>query len=219
MLNNDKKNQLTDRQEEILKFINSYREVNGFPPTIREIARQFGMSSTFGVKKHLDALVKKGYLHIESNASRGISTLQSSEPESPTIFESNDIFNRIPVIGRVAAGTPILAEENIEGSLVIDPTLASKSGSAFALKVKGDSMINAGIFDGDFVIVEPQKEAKTGDIVVALIEDEATVKTFERKNDKVRLLPANDNYNPIDVTNKENFSLVGRVKGIVRYFN
>ena len=115
MLNNDKKNQLTDRQEEILKFINSYREVNGFPPTIREIARQFGMSSTFGVKKHLDALVKKGYLHIESNASRGISTLQSNEP-SPTIFESNDIFNRIPVIGRVAAGTPILAEENIEGS-------------------------------------------------------------------------------------------------------
>ena len=215
---NDKKNQLTDRQEEILKFINSYREVNGFPPTIREIARQFGMSSTFGVKKHLDALVKKGYLHIESNASRGISTLQSSEPEGPTIFESNDIFNRIPVIGRVAAGTPILAEENIEGSIVIDPTLA-KGGNAFALKVKGDSMIKAGIFDGDFVIVEPQKEAKNGDIVVALIDDEATVKTFERKNDKVRLLPENDNYSPIDVTNKENFSLVGRVKGIVRYFN
>ena len=216
---NEKKNQLTDRQEEILKFINSYREVNGFPPTIREIARQFGMSSTFGVKKHLDALVKKGYLHIESNASRGISTLQSNEPASSTIFESNDIFNRIPVIGRVAAGTPILAEENIEGSIVIDPTLASKSGNAFALKVKGDSMINAGIFDGDFVIVEPQKEAKSGDIVVALIDDEATVKTFERKNDKVRLLPQNDSYNPIDVTNKENFSLVGRVKGIVRYFN
>jgi repressor LexA len=216
---NDKKNQLTDRQEEILKFINSYREVNGFPPTIREIARQFGISSTFGVKKHLDALVKKGYLHIESNASRGISTLHSNEPTSPTIFESNDIFNRIPVIGRVAAGTPILAEENIEGSLVIDPTLTSKSSDSFALRVKGDSMINAGIFDGDFVIVEPQQEAKTGDIVVALIDDEATVKTFERKNDKVRLLPENDNYNPIDVTNKENFSLVGRVKGIVRYFN
>jgi repressor LexA len=218
MINKDKKNQLTDRQEEILKFINSYREVNGFPPTIREIARQFGMSSTFGVKKHLDALVKKGYLHIESNASRGISTLPGNEPVSTTIFESNDIFNRIPVIGRVAAGTPILAEENIEGSLVIDPAL-TKSGNSFALKVKGDSMIKVGIFDGDFVIVEPQKEAKTGDIVVALIDDEATVKTFERKNDKVRLLPENDNYNPIDVTNKENFSLVGRVKGIVRYFN
>jgi len=200
-------NQITDRQQEILKFINSYREINGYPPTIREIARQFGMSSTFGVKKHLDALVKKGYLHIESNASRGISTLPGNEPVSQTVFESNDIFNRIPVIGRVAAGTPILAEENIEGSLVIDATLTSKS------------MIKAGIFDGDFVIVEPQKEAKTGDIVVALIDDEATVKTFERKNDTVRLLPGNDNYNPIDVTNKENFSLVGRVKGIVRYFN
>ena len=213
------KNQLTDRQEEILNFINSYREINGYPPTIREIARQFGMSSTFGVKKHLDALVKKGYLHIESNASRGISTLPGNEPASQTVFESNDIFNRIPVIGRVAAGTPILAEENIEGSLVIDATLTSKSGKCFALKVKGDSMLKAGIFDGDFVIVEPQKEAKTGDIVVALIDDEATVKTFERKNDTVRLLPENDNYNPIDVTNKENFSLVGRVKGIVRYFN
>ena len=212
-------NQITDRQQEILKFINSYREINGYPPTIREIARQFGMSSTFGVKKHLDALVKKGYLHIESNASRGISTLPGNEPVSQTVFESNDIFNRIPVIGRVAAGTPILAEENIEGSLVIDATLTSKSGKWFALKVKGDSMIKAGIFDGDFVIVEPQKEAKTGDIVVALIDDEATVKTFERKNDTVRLLPENDNYSPIDVTNKENFSLVGRVKGIVRYFN
>jgi repressor LexA len=213
---NDKKNQLTDRQEEILNFINSYREVNGFPPTIREIARQFGLSSTFGVKKHLDALVKKGYLHIESNASRGISTIQNA---LQSLFEKNDIFNRIPVIGRVAAGTPILAEENVEGSLVIDPTLTSKNDECFALKVKGDSMIKAGIFEGDYVIVVPQTDAKNGDIVVALINDEATVKTFERKGGKVSLIPENDNYKPIEVTNNENFSLIGKVKGIVRYFN
>jgi repressor LexA len=207
---------LTDRQEEILKFINSCREINGFPPTIREIAKQFGMSSTFGVKKHLDALVKKGYLHIESNASRGISTIQNS---LQSIIESNNIFNRIPVVGRVAAGTPILAEQNIEGSLVIDPSFVKRNEECFALKVKGDSMIKAGIFEGDFVIVIPQAEAKNGDIVVALIDDEATVKTFESKNGEIRLIPENENYQPIEVKNQESFSLVGKVKGIVRYFN
>lgn len=210
------KNQLTERQEEILKFINYCRETNGFPPTIREIAKHFGMSSTFGVKKHLDALVKKGYLHIESNASRGISTIQNT---LQSIFEKNDIFNRIPVIGRVAAGTPILAEQNIEGSLVIDPSFVKMNEECFALKVKGDSMIKAGIFEGDYVIVIPQTEAKNGDIVVALLDDEATVKIFENKNGEIRLIPENDNYQPIEIKNKENFSLVGKVKGIVRYFN
>ena len=217
MLNKDKKNQLTDRQEEILKYINSYREVNGFPPTIREIAKNFGISSTFGVKKHLDALVKKGYLHIESNASRGISTLQNEQ--SQPVIETNDLFGRIPVIGRVAAGTPILAEQNIESSLVIDPSFIKRGENCFALKVKGDSMIKAGIFEGDYVIVVPQTEAKNGEIVVALIEDEATVKTFENKNGQIRLLPENDNYQPIEIKNNANFSLVGKVKGIVRYFN
>lgn len=210
------KNQLTGRQEEILNFINYCREINGFPPTIREIAKHFGMSSTFGVKKHLNALVKKGYLHIESNASRGISTIQNS---LQSVFEKNDIFNSIPVVGRVAAGTPILAEQNIEGSLVIDPSFIKRNEDCFALRVKGDSMIKVGIFEGDYVIVIRQSEAKNGDIVVALLDDEATVKTFENKNGQIRLIPENDNYQPIEIKNKENFSLVGRVKGIVRYFN
>jgi len=214
------KNQLTDRQEEILNFINSYREINGFPPTIREIAKQFQLSSTFGVKKHLDALVKKGYLHIESFASRGISTLPNNESQTrQSVLEKNDIFSRIPIVGRVAAGTPILAEQNIEGSLIIDSSFLKRSENCFALKVKGDSMIKAGIFEGDYVIVTPQTEALNGDIVVALIDDEATVKTFQSRSGEIRLLPENDNYQPIEVKNKENFSLVGKVKGIIRYFN
>ncbi len=210
------KKELTDRQEEILNFINSYREDNGFPPTIREIAKQFGMSSTFGVKKHLDALVKKGYLQISSNASRGISTLQNNDIP---VLEKNELFAKVPIIGRVAAGSPILAEQNIEGSLIIDPALIRRNDNCFALKVKGDSMINAGIFEGDFVIVVPSTEVKNGDIVVALIDDEATVKTFENKNGGIRLLPANDCYQPIEVKNSSNFSLAGKVKGIIRYFN
>jgi len=218
MLNRDKRNHLTERQEEILNFINSFREINGFPPTIREIARHFGMSSTFGVKKHLDALVKKGYLHIESFASRGISTLQN-ETVKQSVIDKNEIFNRIPVVGRVAAGTPVLAEQNIEGSIVIDPSFMKKSENCFALKVKGDSMIKAGIFEGDFVIVSPQSDVSNGDIVVALIDDEATVKTFENRNGEIRLMPENENYKPIEIKNKENFSLIGKVKGIVRYFN
>jgi len=210
------KTQLTERQEEILKFINSYREVNGYPPTIREIAKHFGMSSTFGVKKHLDALVKKGYLHIESNASRGISTLQNNEIP---LLEKNELFTKIPIVGRVAAGSPILAEQNIEGSLIIDPLFIKRNEDCFALKVKGDSMIKVGIFEGDYVIVVPQAEAKNGDIVVALIDDEATVKTFESKNGEIKLLPENDSYQPIEITNTVNFSLAGKVKGIIRYFN
>jgi repressor LexA len=209
------KTELTERQEEILNFINSYREVNGFPPTIREIAKQFGMSSTFGVKKHLDALVKKGYLQISSFASRGISTIHTEIP----IAEKNDLFNKIPIVGRVAAGSPILAEQNIEGSLIIDPSFIKSNEDCFALKVKGDSMIKAGIFEGDYVIVVPQSEAKNGDIIVALIDDEATVKTFENRNGEIRLLPENDNYQPIEIKNNPNFSLAGKVKGIIRYFS
>jgi repressor LexA len=172
------------------------------------------MSSTFGVKKHLDALVKKGYLHIESNASRGISTIPNEG-----FAEKNEVFSKIPIVGRVAAGSPILAEQNIEGSLIIDPSFIKRNEDCFALKVKGDSMIKAGIFEGDYVIVVPQAEAKNGDIIVALLDDEATVKTFENRNGVVRLLPENDSYQPIEIKDNVSFSVAGKVKGIIRYFN
>jgi repressor LexA len=210
---------LTEKQKEILNFIQSFRETTGYPPTLREIGKHFGISSTFGVKRHLDALVKKRYLNIESYASRGISILKNEKSSNTNLVLENALYNQIPIVGRVAAGTPILAVENIEGSIVVDPSFMRKTEESFALKVKGDSMVDAGIFEGDIVIVSPQKEAKTGDIVVALIADEATVKIIEIKNDKIRLIPQNKNYQPINVTEESDFSLVGKVTGLIRYLN
>ena len=216
------KKQLTERQEAILNFIKQFREESGYPPTLREIGKKFGISSTFGVKRHLDALQKKGYLNIESNASRGISFMKEDPAdiqESQTVLEKSQGFGRIPLIGRVAAGSPILAVENIEGSIVIDSSFLKKSEDCFALRVKGDSMVNAGIFEKDLVIVHPQKSANNGEIVVALLDDEATVKRLELKGNKVRLLPENDNYSPIEIRGDKEFSLVGKVVGVVRWLN
>jgi repressor LexA len=214
------KNKLTDRQQEILSFISQFREANGYPPTLREIGKKFDISSTFGVKRHLDALVKKGYLNIESNASRGISHIHNiSSVQSINFNPVDELFRKIPVVGRVAAGSPILAIENIEGSVVIDHSFMKKSDDCFALKVKGDSMINAGIFEGDLVIVSPNKESVNGDTVVARLDDEVTVKTLEKKNNKIRLIPENENYRPIEVDDEKEFSIVGKVVGVIRWFN
>ena len=211
------KNELTERQQEILSFIHQFRDENGYPPTLREIGRKFGISSTFGVKRHLDALVKKGYLNIESNASRGISILK--DEFKPDVNSSDNIFRRVPIVGRVAAGSPILAIENIEGTIVIDSAFMKKTEDCFALKVKGDSMINAGIFENDLVIVAPRNDASNGDIVVAMLEDEVTVKTFEKKNEKLRLIPQNENYEPIEVDSSKEFKIIGKVTGVVRWLN
>jgi repressor LexA len=216
------KDQLTDRQEDILKFIKQFHSENGYPPTLREIGKRFDISSTFGVKRHLDALVKKGYLTVESNASRGISVQKDDENEAKlnlSQLENDYGFHKIPVVGRVAAGSPILAEENIEGNVVIDSTFTKTGDDCFALKVKGDSMINAGIFEGDLVIVSSKRNAVNGDTVVALINDEATVKIYENKNGKIRLIPQNDLYQPIEILNVEEFKLAGKVVGVVRWFN
>lgn len=214
------KNTLTDRQKDILNFIEQFRNENGYPPTLREIGKKFEISSTFGVKRHLDALVKKGYIAVESNASRGISYLRHEfDNTALKVIASEDIFTKIPIVGRVAAGTPILAIENIEGSLVIDPSFLKKSGEHFALKVRGDSMIEAGIFDGDFVIVSSRKEALNGEIIVAMVGDEVTVKSYENKLNKVRLIPQNKNYSPIYIDSKSDFSILGKVSGVIRLLN
>lgn len=211
------KKQLTKRQEEILNFIQDYLRENGYPPTMREIGSNFGISSTFGVKGHLDALERKGYLNKESNASRGISILKSNEDEN--VIYNNDEAPRIPIVGRVAAGSPILAVENIEGSILLDPSFFNKSKECFALKVKGDSMMNAGIFEGDLVVVSPAKTALNGEIIVAMLHDEVTVKTFENKYNRVKLIPENERYQSIDVTGRKDFSIVGKVIGVLRWFN
>jgi len=213
------KQQLTDRQEEILNFIQQFQQESGYPPTLREIGKRFDISSTFGVKRHLDALSKKGYLNILSNASRGISITKDESFNSVHIDISEKGDNKIPIVGRVAAGSPIFAEENIEGSVLIDPTFIKKSGNCFALKVKGDSMIDAGIFEGDLVIISPQSIASNGDIIVARINDEVTVKVYEFKNQVIKLIPQNKNYDPIVIQNKEEFSIVGKVTGVLRWFN
>ncbi len=214
------KNQLTDRQQEILSFISQFLEASGYPPTLREIGKKFGISSTFGVKRHLDALVKKGYLNVESNASRGISFVHSiNSGRNNDYSRIDELFRKIPVVGRVAAGSPILAIENIEGSVIIDNSFMKKSDECFALKVKGDSMINAGIFEGDLVIVSPNKETINGDTVVARLDDEVTVKTLEKKYNKIRLIPENENYKPIEIDDKKEFSIVGKVVGVIRWFN
>jgi repressor LexA len=214
------KDKLTDRQEEILTFIKQFTLDSGYPPTLREIGKHFQISSTFGVKRHLEALVKKGFINIESNASRGISMIRrNSEDLIDATFRDDNAFVKIPIIGRVAAGLPINAVENLEGSLVVDPSFLKKAEDAFALRVKGDSMINAGINDRDLVIVSPKEQAKNGDIVVAMLNDEATVKKFEFINNKIRLIAENKAYLPIEVKTEDDFKLIGKVKGVVRWLN
>lgn len=211
------KQNLTDRQKEILNFILEYIEFNGYPPTLREIGKKFDISSTFGVKRHLEALVKKGCLEIESNSSRAITITDIG-------FNSSDIKTstrtiEIPIVGRVAAGQPILAMENIEGGVSIDSSFIKNPSNCFALRVKGDSMINAGIFENDLIIVSPNKEFHNGDIVVALIDGEATVKRFLREKDAIILKPENENYSPIILKNSSNFSIIGKILSVIRWYN
>ncbi len=197
---------LTDRQRGILQFVGEYAEESGYPPTIREIGRRFGISSTKGVKLHLDALEKKGYLRRAGRGARAISV--RTHPPPP--------IRLLPVVGRVAAGVPVLAEENIEGWVALDSSLAKKEGS-FLLRVMGDSMIEEGILDGDFVLVRPQKVAENGEVVVAMVEGEATVKRFHLREDRVELLPAKQGMRPIVVpVDSGEVRILGKVVGVLR---
>ncbi len=210
------KSELTERQKEILDFIQQYAVVKGFPPSFREIGKQFGIASTFGVKRHIDALVKKGYLSNESKTSRTIAVLgeHANKPK-----HHSDNLVELPVVGRVAAGQPILAEENIEGNFMVDSNMLNSRNNCFGLKVRGDSMINAGIFENDLVIISPRQEVSNGDIVVALLRDEATMKRFFKQGNKVTLIPENEKYLPIEVEDIEEFSIIGKVVGVFRTYN
>lgn len=210
------KNELTNRQQEILDFIQEYLGIKGFPPTFREIAKHFNMASTFGVKRHIDALVKKGFLSNESKTSRTLSILSDGLNKSKQVLDN---IIGIPIVGRVAAGQPILAEENIEGNLLLDTTMVKTKTACFGLKVRGDSMINAGIFEGDLVIVSPQQNAVNGDIIVALLHDEATMKRFIVNENIMYLMPENERYQPIEVNQREDFSIIGKVVGVFRTYN
>lgn len=180
---------LTVRQEAILGFIRSYTAEQGYPPTLREIGQQFGIKSTNGVNDHLIALEKKGALTRSGMKSRAL---------RPT-GESNHGWLDVPLVGRVAAGTPVLATENITETFRIGPELLGSrtNGEIFALRVQGDSMIEAGIFDGDLLFVRQQETATSGQIVVAMLGEEATVKRYHNHGGQVRLVPENPTMEPM----------------------
>jgi len=207
------KRKLTERQREIYEFIVSMIREKGYPPTIREIGERFGISSTNGVRTNLNALVRKGYIRRKPFLSRGIELVGLPRGTAPY-----PEVREVPIIGRVAAGEPILAAENIEGSLTLNRELLPP-GELFALRVRGDSMKGAGILNGDYVIARYQPYADRGDIVVAVIDDEATVKRYYPKDRWVKLLPENEAYDPIVVdTTYPGFRLAGKVIGLFRRY-
>ena len=203
--------ELTRRQQAIFDFIAGIIRRRGAPPTIREIMIEFDINSTNGVRTTLAALEKKGHIRRHPRLSRGIELVGGP-------FRADHQTVEVPVLGRVAAGSPILAEENVEETIHVDPSLAPASGRAFALRVRGDSMVEAGILDGDVVVARQQETADRGDIVVALLDDEATVKRFDPVPGAVRLLPENPAYEPIVLSGDEGTELriAGKVVGLMR---
>ena len=200
---------ISKKQKEILEYIKSQILERGYPPAVREICEAVDLKSTSSVHSHLETLEKNGYIHRDPTKPRAIEIL-------------DDAFNltrremvNVPIVGRVAAGEPILAQENIENYFPI-PTEFMPNNPTFLLKVKGESMINAGILDGDMVLVEQTPSASNGDMVVALIEDGATVKTFYKEDGLFRLQPENDTMDPIIV---KELTILGKVIGVFRFFN
>ncbi len=211
--------ELTDRQREILNFIVKETEVRGFPPTIREIGEEMDIRSTNGVNDHLKALERKGYLNRGEQQSRSLVPTKRARLVLGLGGKRDVDLVEVPLLGRVAAGAPLLATENVEDSVKIDSFLLGGSGKeVFALRVKGDSMIEDGIFDGDYLFVKKTPSATPGEIVVALIEDEATVKRYYPEGDRVRFQPANAAMEPIYVSKAEFRStmILGIVVGVYR---
>lgn len=209
---------ISKRQQSIYDYICSYTKEHGYPPSVREIGTAVGLASPSTVHMHLKTLEERGYIHRDSKKPRTIEVVSNSGNDqggSPVVdITQNPSDNTItlPLVGRVAAGIPILAEQNVEEVLTL-PTSVVGDASSFILRVHGVSMINAGIFDGDYIVVREQHDAHDGEIVVALIDDSATVKTFYREQDRVRLQPENDSMEPIYVRNP---TILGKVTALIR---
>ena len=191
---------LTDRQSKLLKFIRDHIQTKGHPPTFREIGRAFRFRSTGTVRDHVRAIEAKGYLRKSAGKSRGL-------------FPEN-LWRGLPILGRVPAGGPLLAEENIEGTF--DLTDEFRGEKVFALKVRGDSMADAGIHDGDLVVVRAQEHAEPEQLIVALVDGEATVKRLARRGGRLQLQPANPRYQPIPV--ETGTRILGKVIGVIRSY-
>lgn len=221
---------LTERQRQILDFISKRIQEQGYPPTIREIGEEMGIRSTNGVNDHLKALERKGFLVREGLKSRALRPVNmppkngASKPSHgnvvPALVPNQGDVVEVPVLGRVAAGSPIMADEHVEATVQVDSFFlgASRGAKVFALRVTGESMIDAGIFDGDYIFVRKQIEARRGDIVVAMIDGEATVKRYEPAGDTIKLVAENQNMKPI-VIRKRDFrstQILGIVCGVYR---
>ncbi len=219
--------ELTARQRQVFEFIESKIQEWGYPPTIREIGEHLGIKSTNGVADHLKALKRKGYLQQRGHKSRTLIPTEPAMSQSqannvvPMMPPNSGSTISIPLLGRVAAGEPILAEEHAEGSVVVDSLLVGGNKKVFALKVVGQSMIEDGIFDGDYIFVQKRSHAQPGEIVVVVIDNEATVKRYYPEGDRIRLQPANAAMEPIYV-NKTDFrevQIMGLVVGVYRNMN
>ncbi|MFW6281417.1 MAG: transcriptional repressor LexA [bacterium] len=208
--------ELSERQMSILKHIIKEIEDKGYPPSVREIGKAVGLKSPASVHNHLKTLEKLNYIRRDPSKPRAIEVLYN--PNKKNVKQKDLQFNKemlhIPLVGKVTAGQPILAEENIEDYFSLPADYLKSSGrDVFMLRVSGESMIDAGIHDNDFVIARKQQHADNGDIVIALIEDEATVKTFYKENDHIRLQPENETFEPIIVPD---VSILGKVVGLYR---
>ena len=206
---------ITKRQQQIYDFILSYQQEKGYPPSVREMASAVGLSSPSTVHAHLNALEEHGLIKRDSTKPRALELFkQDGSPAILAKVEENPSRGTVtlPLIGRVAAGIPILAEQNVEDAFTLPSEIATES-SSFILEVHGDSMINAGIFNGDFIVVREQPNAMNGEIVVAMIDNEATVKTFYKERGRVRLQPENDAMEPIYASNP---TILGKVVALMR---
>lgn len=199
---------ISDKQREILEYIKKEILNRGYPPAVREICEAVDLKSTSSVHSHLETLEKNGYIRRDPTKPRAIEIIDENFN-----LTRREVVN-VPMVGRVAAGQPILAVENIDNYFPI-PAEFMPNEESFMLRVKGESMINAGILDGDNILVKRQKDARNGDMVVALVDDSATVKTFYRENGHIRLQPENDDMDPIIVPDCE---ILGKVFGVFRFF-
>ena len=200
---------LTKRQQEIFDFIKKYSARYGYPPTVRDIGKAVGLASSSTVHAHLANLEKVGLLRRDPSKPRAIEMLDKAVDAAKSVVTGN---SGLPLVGQVAAGQPILAEENIEDYVQV-PEIAGGEEGGFVLAVRGDSMVDAGILDGDYVVVRNQETATDGEIVVALVGEEATVKRFFKESDHVRLQPENDTMEPI---RSREVQILGRVVGVLR---
>jgi repressor LexA len=206
---------LSQTQARILEFIIRFKDERGYAPAMREIAENVELKSVSSVKHQLDQLEKAGYIDLKDGLARGIQVLIEPEGFSPVESDSPNQFGdaaHIPLVGRIAAGVPITAEQNVEEFMPVPRSLVGK-GDLFMLEIRGDSMIDAAICDGDFVVVRSQKTADNGDIVAAMIDGEATCKVFKQRDGHTWLLPRNSNYEPILADNAE---VLGKVVTVLR---